>query len=147
MCIRDRYNISPETIRETRHPSASVERILNQEITFDSEFATCANGAQYRKDVRGFLPELMEKMYNERVIFKKKMIQAKKDYEKKPSKVLTKEIARCNNIQMAKKISLNSAYGAIGNQYFRYFKLANAEAITLSAVSYTHLTLPTILLV
>jgi len=27
---------------------------------------------------------------------------------------------------------LNSAYGAIGNQYFRYFKLANAEAITLS---------------
>ena len=33
---------------------------------------------------------------------------------------------------MAKKISLNSAYGAIGNQYFRYFKLANAEAITMS---------------
>jgi len=33
---------------------------------------------------------------------------------------------------MAKKISLNSAYGAIGNQYFRYYKLANAEAITLS---------------
>ena len=24
------YNISPETIRETRHPSASVERILNK---------------------------------------------------------------------------------------------------------------------
>ena len=45
---------------------------------------------------------------------------------------LEKEIARCNNIQMAKKISLNSAYGAIGNQYFRYYKLANAEAITLS---------------
>ena len=33
---------------------------------------------------------------------------------------------------MAKKISLNSAYGAIGNQYFRYYKLVNAEAITLS---------------
>ena len=60
------------------------------------------------------------------------MIQAKKDYEKTPSKALEKEIARCNNIQMAKKISLNSAYGAIGNQYFRYYKLANAEAITLS---------------
>ena len=45
---------------------------------------------------------------------------------------LEKEIARCNNIQMAKKIQLNSAYGAIGNQYFRYYKLANAEAITLS---------------
>jgi DNA polymerase elongation subunit (family B) len=43
-----------------------------------------------------------------------------------------KEIARCNNIQMSKKISLNSAYGSVGNQWFRYFKLANAEAITLS---------------
>jgi DNA polymerase elongation subunit (family B) len=74
----------------------------------------------------------MDKMYGDRVIFKKKMIQAKKDYEKKPSNALTKEIARCNNIQMAKKIALNSAYGAIGNQYFRYYKLANAEAITLS---------------
>jgi len=127
------YNISPETLWETRHPSASVERILNEEVTdFNSEYATCANGAQYRKDVRGFLPELMDKMYGDRVVFKKKMIQAKKDYEKKPSKALEKEIARCNNIQMAKKISLNSAYGAIGNQYFRYYKLANAEAITLS---------------
>ncbi len=126
------YNISPETLRETRHSSASVERILNQETEIDGEYATCANGAQYRKDKRGFLPELMEKMYNERVIFKRRMIDAKKKYEKTPSPDLVKEIARCNNIQMAKKISLNSAYGAIGNQYFRYYKLANAEAITLS---------------
>ena len=74
----------------------------------------------------------MDKMYGDRVVFKEKMIQAKKAYEKTPTKKLEKEIARCNNIQMAKKISLNSAYGAIGNQYFRYYKLANAEAITLS---------------
>ena len=43
-----------------------------------------------------------------------------------------RDISRYNNIQMAKKISLNSAYGAIGNEYFRYYKLENAEAITLS---------------
>jgi DNA polymerase elongation subunit (family B) len=86
----------------------------------------------YRKDVRGFLPELMEKIYNERVIFKKKMLAAEQEYEKTKNKQLLKEISRCNNIQMARKIQLNSAYGAIGNQYFRYFKLANAEAITLS---------------
>jgi len=126
------YNISPETIRETRHTSASVERILNKECDFDGDYAVCANGAQYRKDVRGFLPELMDKMYGDRVIFKKKMLAAKQQYEKTPTEALEKEIARCNNIQMAKKISLNSAYGAIGNQYFRYYKLANAEAITLS---------------
>ena len=126
------YNISPETLKDTRHPSASVDGILNQEVIINKQFATCANGAQYRKDVYGFLPEMMRKMYDSRVIFKKRMIKAKQQYEKTPTVELTKEIARCNNIQMAKKISLNSAYGAIGNEHFRYYKTANAEAITLS---------------
>ena len=128
------YNISPETLIEQRHPSVTVDKVLKKELTFEmyKDTAVCANGAMYRKDVRGFLPELMEKMYNERVIFKRKMIEAKKAYEKNPTKALEKEISRCDNIQMAKKIALNSAYGAIGNEYFRYYKLANAEAITLS---------------
>ena len=128
------YNISPETLQDTRHPSVTVDKILNEELTFEmyKDNAVCANGAMYRKDVRGFLPELMEKIYKDRTIYKKKMLKAKQDYEKTPSKSLEKEIARCNNIQMARKIQLNSAYGAIGNQYFRYYKLANAEAITLS---------------
>jgi DNA polymerase elongation subunit (family B) len=65
-------------------------------------------------------------------VYKKKMLAAKQEYEKNPDPELVKEISRCNNIQMARKIQLNSAYGAIGNQYFRYYKLANAEAITLS---------------
>ena len=43
-----------------------------------------------------------------------------------------KDITKYNNFQMAKKIALNSAYGAVGNQYFRYYKVENAEAITLS---------------
>ena len=128
------YNISPETLIEQRHPTATVDKILAEDINFElyKDNAICANGAMYRKDKRGFLPELMQKYYDERVIYKKRMIKAKKAYEKTPSKSLEKEIARCNNIQMAKKISLNSAYGAIGNQYFRYYKLENAEAITLS---------------
>jgi len=128
------YNISPETLLEQKHPSATVDKLLNQELTFEmySDYAVCANGAMFRKDVKGFLPELMEKMYNERVIFKKRMLKAKQEYEKTKNPDLIKEIARCNNVQMAKKIALNSAYGAIGNQYFRYYKLANAEAITLS---------------
>jgi len=128
------YNISPETLLDERHPTVSVDKILNQSLNFElyKDYAVCANGAMYRKDVRGFLPELMEKIYNERVIFKKKMLAAEQEYEKTKNKELVKEIARCNNIQMARKIQLNSAYGAIGNQYFRYYKLANAEAITLS---------------
>jgi DNA polymerase elongation subunit (family B) len=128
------YNISPETLLEERHPNVTVDKILNQQTNFElyKDYAVCANGAMFRKDVRGFLPELMEKIYKDRTIYKKKMLAAKQEYEKKKTKELEKEIARCNNIQMARKIQLNSAYGAIGNQYFRYYKLANAEAITLS---------------
>ena len=126
------YNISPETLRETRHSSASVEGILNGEVQIDGDDCVCANGAQYRKDVRGFVPELMEKIYDERKIYKGNMIEAKKKYEKEPSLTLEKKISKFNNFQMARKIQLNSAYGAIGNEYFRYYKLANAEAITLS---------------
>ncbi len=128
------YNISPETLLDARHPSVTVDKILNEDLTFEmyKDNAVCANGAMYRKDVRGFLPELMEKIYKDRTIYKKKMLEAKQQYEKRKTKKLEKEIARCNNIQMARKIQLNSAYGAIGNQYFRYYKLANAEAITLS---------------
>jgi len=113
----------------------NVDKLLNQDLDLDPlrkvNLTITANGALYRR-VKGILPELMEKIYKDRTIYKKKMLAAKQDYEKTPTKSLEKEIARCNNIQMARKIQLNSAYGAIGNQYFRYYKLANAEAITLS---------------
>jgi DNA polymerase elongation subunit (family B) len=126
------YNISPETLIESRHPSATVDKILEGKLDISGEYCVCANGAQYRKDIHGFLPEMMQTIYDERTIYKKKMLIAKQDYEKKPSEKLKKDIAKFNNIQMARKIQLNSAYGAIGNQYFRYYNLANAEAITLS---------------
>jgi len=126
------YNISPETLVEKRHPSANVNKILSQKIDIPKEFAVCANGAMYRKDMHGFLPEIMQKIYNERVQSKKLMLQAKQQYEKTPTKDLEKAISKYNNIQMARKIQLNSAYGAIGNQYFRYYNLKNAEAITMS---------------
>ena len=126
------YNISPETLVPTRYPSISVDKILNDEITIDSEYCVAANGAQYRKDIHGFLPQMMQKIYDERKIYKKKMLIAKSQYEKTGNKALQADISAFNNIQMARKIQLNSAYGAIGNQYFRYFNIANAEAITLS---------------
>ena len=126
------YNISPETLVPTRYPSISVDKILDGEISIDSEYCVAANGAQYRKDIQGFLPQMMQKIYDERKIYKKKMLIAKSEYEKTGNKALQADISAFNNIQMARKIQLNSAYGAIGNQYFRYFNIANAEAITLS---------------
>ena len=126
------YNISPETLVERRHGAVSVDKLLEQEAEIDGEYAVCANGAQYRKDIHGFLPEMMQRIYDDRKIYKGKMLTAKRQNESAPTIQLQKDIARYNNIQMARKIQLNSAYGAIGNQYFRYFNLANAEAITLS---------------
>ena len=126
------YNISPETLVDERFPGVSVDKLLNQEVTIKGDTCVCANGAQYRKDIHGFLPEMMQKIYDERKIYKGKMLAAKKQFEETGDPKLQDDISAFNNIQMARKIQLNSAYGAIGNQYFRYYNLANAEAITLS---------------
>ena len=73
------YNISPETLLDEKHPTATVDRILDETVNFEmyKDNAVCANGAMYRKDVKGFLPELMEKMYAERKAFKGKMLKSK----------------------------------------------------------------------
>ena len=47
-------------------------------------------------------------------------------------KQLVKDISKYKNLQLAKKVQLNSAYGAVGNKYFRFFDVRKAEAITLS---------------
>ena len=130
------YNISPETLIDERFPSITVDKLLQEEVTPNPNYCVCANGAQYRKDIHGFLPEMMQRIYDERTIYKKRMLAAKQSLENSTSpaesKALQKDVSKFNNIQMARKIQLNSAYGAIGNQYFRYYNLANAEAITLS---------------
>ena len=129
------YNISPETFVGVESQTVGVENYLNEKFNLTwaqkKNVTIAPNGAMFKKDKQGFLAELMEKMYSDRVVFKKKAIQAKKEFEKTKDPIYENEIARCHNIQMAKKISLNSAYGAIGNQYFRYFDVKQAEAITL----------------
>ena len=75
----------------------------------------------------------MDKMYQERKHYKKLMIQAQIEKQKDPSNTeLDFDIAKYNNFQLVRKIQLNSAYGAIGNEWFRYFDTRMAEAITLS---------------
>ncbi len=139
------YNISPETLVETRDYTdemrdlavkASVESLLNRELdTSKLEKVTITpNGQFFRTDKQGFLPAMMVDMYEDRKKFKKLMIQSQKDYEKETNESKRKEIekliARYNNLQLAKKVSLNSAYGAMGSQYFRFYDLRQALAIT-----------------
>jgi DNA polymerase elongation subunit (family B) len=128
------YNISPETMVGFEPGKVNVVDMLNEKVDLsdlDSRTIT-PNGAQFRTDKRGFLPELMDKLYRERVIYKDKMLAAKSLYEETGDKRLLNDIAKNHNIQLARKIALNSAYGAIGNQYFRYFDVRHAEGITMA---------------
>jgi len=127
------YNISPETLVEEGNGEVSVDKLLEESVEIpDDGCAVTPNGARFRKDFHGFLPQLMEKMYDDRVKFKKWTLEAKQQYENTREKKYLNEISKYNNIQMARKIALNSAYGAIGNQYFRYYDRKMATAITTS---------------
>jgi DNA polymerase elongation subunit (family B) len=116
--------------------NASVESLLDHKLdTSKLKNATITpNGQFFRTDKQGFLPAMMIEMYEDRKKFKKEMLKAQQDYENEKDKGKKKEIekliARYNNLQLAKKVSLNSAYGAMGSQYFRFYDLRQALAVT-----------------
>jgi DNA polymerase elongation subunit (family B) len=140
------YNISPETLIEPKDYSGLHTSFLSRNISIDTMLSASVdtsdlttetitpNGQFFRTDKQGFLPEMMEKMYDDRTVYKKKSIDAKKELELETDPKLRyeieKRIARYNNLQLAKKVCLNSAYGALGNQFFRFFDVRQASAIT-----------------
>ena len=101
-----------------------------REILDTVDVTICPTGCLFNKAERGFLPTLMDNMYNDRTVWKKRMLEAKKAYEQNKTQELENEIARCHNMQLAKKIQLNSAYGALSNAFFRWFDNRLAESIT-----------------
>ena len=140
------YNISPETIVEVRDYDANMREIVSNGVSVDklliksvnlsnlSGVTITPNGQFFRTDKQGFLPKMLEEMYEDRKKFKKMMISAKQEYEKEKDESkkyeLKKKIARYDNLQLAKKVSLNSAYGAMGSQYFRFYDLRLAIGVT-----------------
>ena len=142
------YNISPETLIEPEDYSpemrkiisegVSVEKMLDKELNLDflkSQNATLTpNGQFFRTDKQGFLAKMMEDMYEDRKKFKKLMLKAKQDYEDEKDSTkkydIEKRIARYNNLQLAKKLALNSAYGTMGSKYFRFYDVRLALGIT-----------------
>lgn len=132
------YNMSPETIVSSAPIGMpnDVDFYLKG-ITLPDEIrkmdvAVAANGSMYRRDKQGILPTIIEGYYAERKATKKKMLGVKQKYEETKSADLQREAAQLDNTQQAIKILLNSLYGALGNQYFRYFDIRIAEGITLS---------------
>ena len=134
------FNISPEKMIKGKRLDVNVERMLNKETDLSYVHQTnntvCPNGVMFSRNKQGFLPELMEKFYDERKEWKKKMIEYQKEREDckdtKRRKELDTLIKRAYNNQQVRKIALNSAYGALANQYFAFFSIDLAEAITTS---------------
>jgi DNA polymerase elongation subunit (family B) len=140
------YNISPETIvepqdytpemREVIAQGVTVEKLLDRKVNLSriSNVTITPNGQFFRTDIQGFIPKMMEEMYEDRKKFKKLMIKAQQDYQKEDNLSKKKElenlIARYNNLQLAKKTSLNSAFGAFGSSYFRFYDLRMALGVT-----------------
>jgi DNA polymerase elongation subunit (family B) len=140
------YNISPETLIEPENYTPEMREVLSQGVSVDKllkcqidtsrleDVTITPNGQFFRTDKIGFLPAMMEEMYQDRKKFKKMMLTAQQEYEneKDESKKydIEKRVARFNNLQLAKKVSLNSAYGALGSQYFRFYDLRMALGVT-----------------
>jgi len=144
------YNISPET--KTDKGMLFLRGCVTPDTVLDntpeaqqfSGFAKkegvslAANGVAFSNTEQGFLPKLMETMYEQRKQYKKKMLEVKAYLKNNPNlppkevEEKKKEIAKYSNFQLVRKVQLNSAYGALGNQYCRYYDLDMAEAITVS---------------
>jgi DNA polymerase elongation subunit (family B) len=123
-------------MREVLSQDVSVDALLMKRIDTSglTNVTVTPNAQFFRTDKQGFLPKMMLEMYEDRKKYKKLMLKAQQDYEdeKDDSKKyeIEKLIARYNNLQLAKKVSLNSAYGAMGSQYFRFYDLRIALAVT-----------------
>lgn len=131
------YNMSPETMLKGITVDSSPEQLLEGKKNYSSyakenKAAMATNGYFYTHNKQGLFPEIVEKIFSERVFYKNKMIQAEKDYEKTKDPNQVKLISKYNNIQMARKIQLNSLYGAWANKYFRFYDDRIAEGITLT---------------
>jgi DNA polymerase elongation subunit (family B) len=135
------YNMSPETlVRQSCVPNLGPDKILENEfVTIPNDnLAVACNGATFRRDKKGIIPEIVEELYARRVEVKNEMLAEKTKLEQIPKSnqseyVRTQSnVARLETLQTAIKILLNSLYGALGNQYFRYFDIQVASAVTLS---------------
>jgi len=130
------YNLSPETYVESEREYVSQEMVLDGKYQNNTEYAVCANGACFRKDKLGIIPEIIDEYYNRRKGIKQDMLKVEQAIETETDPVKKKKLqtqqTQLHNNQMAIKIAMNSLYGATANIYFLYYINDMAEAITTS---------------
>jgi DNA polymerase elongation subunit (family B) len=129
--IMMQYNMSPETITDETVP-CSIDGFIEQTAEMHPVYATAANGFTYRRDVEGQFTQLVKRFFRERVEYKNKMLDAQKQYELTPTTEWANKVDEYHNRQQARKIQLNSLYGAQANKYFRFYDVRIAEGITMT---------------
>ena len=129
------YNMSPETIVPGFKYDVKVDDLLDRyklDKLKEKNYAMASNGTCYTREKQGLFPEIVQKFFNDRLKYKKLMQEAQKKYQETGAKAYQNEVSKYNNFQMARKIQLNSLYGALANQYFRFYDDDIAEGITMT---------------
>lgn len=133
------YNMSPETLirpEDDYHTTVNVDALLDRKIDLaklsGADECMTANGYHFSRKKKGLFPGIVQKLFDDRQMYKRKMIEAQKLYEETHKPQYLNDISRYTNFQMARKIQLNSLFGAWANYYFRYFDDRIAEGITIT---------------
>jgi len=138
------YNISPETlVLNPENPEEYFKTPLSEYKTWDTaEGKFDTGGIYYRKDKKGILAEIVSDIYEERKKLKKKgfivdAINKGRPLDSYPPELVAEaksegETAEYyDSQQLIRKILINSMYGVLGNEYFNFFNVNNAIAVTL----------------
>ena len=121
------YNMSPETIIPTKIEDVSVKDLIeDKDYKMPNDTCMAATGQCFSITKPGIIPRLIAELYADRSSIKKKMLKLKRE------KANDKEIAKLDTKQLALKILMNTLYGALSNEYFRYFDPRIAEGITIT---------------
>jgi DNA polymerase elongation subunit (family B) len=131
------YNMSPETMsQERQYVDIKVSELLESKVDTSrlagNNICMSANGVCYNNDKQGIFPEIVQKLFDDRKKYKNLMLVAQTKYEETKDKAWQKEISKYNNFQMARKIQMNSLFGAMANEFFRFYDDRVAEGITLT---------------
>ena len=80
------WNISPETLINGKHSQVTVDSILNKEYdnseVLKEDITLAANGVYFSKKKQGFIPEILEELYETRTKYKKKMLAGEAKLQK-----------------------------------------------------------------
>lgn len=94
-------------------------------------------GTIYDQNIQGFIPAILTEWFIKRKEYKAEIKKLTKELANLKETddtyaELKRKIAYFDKMQYVMKIRLNSIYGCLGNQYFKFYDIRNAESTTRS---------------